>query len=289
MFMWLLAIRISLLLLATACLTHGQLTLRDTPFLAKRFGGGIPGPESIPNLWQWFKPETLVSSNNGDLVGLWLDSSGNNWPATQAIATNRPYYTNIALGGLGGLYFDGELDNFTLVNPGVWSNMFRNVPGGTLIAVHSRQAMSGEFVVVWISQGDIGPIQRAALSRGPTTANPQLIATGSRLDAEAQEAVIVTGALTNTWYYMLGDFVYSDADLFLYTNNALAGSNTDFRTPGNTSDTPSLLATMGYYVVNQTFKGWIAEVIIYSRSLTAAEKATLNTYMTNKYGAYSTW
>ena len=68
---------------------------------------GAFAPTDISGCVLWLKADA-ITSNDGDFVSSWIDSSGSNNPATQATAANQPTFRTNAIGGKPVVRFDGN-------------------------------------------------------------------------------------------------------------------------------------------------------------------------------------
>jgi hypothetical protein len=87
---------------------------------------------------------------------------------------------------------------------------------------------------------------------------------GRRLQANTFQSVLIT-TFNNTFHSLITRFHYSNSDLFVYENNSLVGSKTDFQTDGVT-DTTTKLFGIGASALNASnpFVGEYSEVILFT-------------------------
>jgi hypothetical protein len=242
-------------------LTSICFALLATVGLAQAPGGVSSG------LTMWLKPDAAGMAPVADGVALsgWNDASGLANHAYQATAASRPqYYSNIfnghaAIRTSSTRFFNAD---FTEINDTNY----------TIITVSKRLAGSGGIV------GLNGATSSTGLSLGYNTSTVMRYtqyANWVNLVVEAYDAgtelpTIVAGQFNET----VGKTAWRIRD---GVNNTRTGTNkTHYFLPGT--------GRIGRGSANNGFTGFIAEVIMYNRTLSALELKQIHTYLSVKYG-----
>jgi len=82
----------------------------------------VPIAIPVDGLNLWLKADVFELLSNGDAVGSWTDSSGNNNHAEQTIGDRQPKYITDALNGLPSIRFDG-IDDYYIINNTVFNGI----------------------------------------------------------------------------------------------------------------------------------------------------------------------
>jgi hypothetical protein len=221
----------------------------------------------------WLRADAGVSLSGG-AVAQWNDFSGNNRHAAQAVAVSRPTLKTAAVGGLPAVRFDGLNDFLTFNLP------VNGLTGLSLFLVASSTQVQNpgttqaeNAALFWNETASWGtvylsPFQSAVHFRFGTT---QI---GNRTiyqrPSSAGSGFTLTEAIKNATVdslFVNGAQVVSQSGKL----PAIAGC----RTLGNIA--------RGYND-NTYFGGDIAEVLIFDRALTAAERISVEFYLLGKYG-----
>lgn len=211
-------------------------------------------PASLSGLQMWLKAEAIAGLNDGDPVAQWNDQSGHNNHATQAVLAMRPAYKVNMVNGKPAVRFDA-VDDWLVFGTQILTGM-------TIFAVarHLDQtsclvgnAVSGlDFLLI-----DTGPLLTLVPSFSP--------------------AVAVVAAI-NSWQLYGGwiDGVNIQASVNLTNSGLVANANS------------ITLNTVGAYALNSTWlmNGEIAEVILYDRACSLAERTQIQNYFNQKYALF---
>ena len=195
----------------------------------------------------WLDSDYFRGTADGVAVGYWQDFSGNSNHASQGNGTLQPlYYTN-AVGGKPVVRFDGADDYMDGPNA--------NLEAQTVFMVLKVEAtapgLSGVFARKGADNQNIRT-QNATTWRAPGNG--------------ANEA---------------GDFCFGGA---AYVNGSGYTHNNQYHILEELSDdTPSLQYRISQTLYSRYFKGDLAEVIIYDRTLTADERREVGRYLMGKY------
>lgn len=240
-------------------------------------------PLSIANCELWLDAAntdsvTLVSS----AVSQWNDLSGNNRHATQGTANNRPTYAD-SVNGKKVLTFDGTNDS--------------------LITGLASATISGYVTMFCVCR----PTSSwTAASNGTSNNKTPLFARNA--DASSSWGMVLQWQTSNTggrlslnyqwrgigFNYSTGPRVSLGALQVLAVR--LSASDSDQRASGSSSQYPATLtsgtggASDRYLTVGEDptqsryWSDYVAEVIVYSRSLAASEVLSVESYLINKWG-----
>jgi hypothetical protein len=235
---------------------------------------GGANPTAIPDLGLWLKADAGVTLVGG-AVDAWADQSGNGRNFSAPGATNRPAYSG-TLNGLPVLTFDGT-DDYLLGNPATL-DVAQNVGGLTIIAV-AKYAPSTAQGLVSISTGLSADTARSAIGVSST----QWSLSGRRLDGNSFASI--SGGSTNANpIVQSGVFRYSAGTAGVFVNSE-SQNDAAFQTAGATSNTASLRFAIGVVVnISSFLQGDLAELIVYRRAITPNERASVESYLRQKWG-----
>ena len=239
-------------------------------------------PRSISNLGLWLDASADSSLTfNATTVSEWRDLSGNGRHMEQGTAVAQPVATTRTQNGRRVLEFQGG--QFMLGNSASL-NVLRDKPGGTVFVVGKldQTGFPQTFIVATISGSDVS--SRAILDM--ELAGNSWRVGGRRLDSDSFGFVRLPGSVDTNSNVLTGVLDYASSDAFLYQNGSLLGSNASFQTDGNTSDTDSNVVSIGATTAGATalLDGFVGEIILYQRALSATERQRLERYLGVKWG-----
>lgn len=230
------------------------------------------GPAIPIDFALWFDAGVGVTLN-GSTVSQWNDQSQNIRDATQATAGSQPAFVSSAVNGLPALLFDGSDDFLTFnFDPNnlthmsiflVANNTSSQIEGGTQA---ERAAIFWNETASW---GTIylSPWQTKIAARiGNGASGSQILHT--------RPASISTG-------FSITSLIKSSSTVSLFTNQVQAAFLGD--APFATANCQAIGNLGRGYNNNTYFAGHIAEVIVYTRSLSAGEKQAVEGYLNTKY------
>jgi hypothetical protein len=242
------------------------------PLMASQSRGSLPS--DIANLGLWLKADAGITLVGGAVDG-WADQSGNGRDFSAPAGTNRPAYTG-TLNGLPVLTFDGTTDYLT----------------GDAESLTLGQAVTGLTMILVVKYAG-ATIQRAfGLSTSAAVDGVRALvgvsATqwqtgGRRLDADS--VVLLSGGTASTATVIQSSLLrYSVATGAVFVNGA-SQVDTTFQTAGNSQNGASLRTIIGGGLNLANFlQGDIAEIIVYQRALSDAERASVERYLSVKWG-----
>ncbi|MCI0585128.1 MAG: FG-GAP-like repeat-containing protein, partial [Chloroflexi bacterium] len=235
-------------------------------------GGGGGGSVPSSGLQLWLKADGGVTQSGG-AVSAWADQSGNGRTAAQSVAASRPTLVSGATGGLPAVQFDGINDHLTFTLP------VNGMTGMTLVLVSACTAdrtgggtNAENAAIFWNETASWGtvylsPFQSNVKFRFGTTQSGNLpsYARPSSIGSAFSTSIAVKSGTTDT-LFVNGVQVLSQGGKL--------GSIAGCRATGNLG--------RGYND-NTFFPGRIAEVLVYNRALSTAERQGIEQYLAGRY------
>lgn len=256
------------------------------PYFAVAGQQGSINPNQIPNLNLWYDASVSTASamltaggiapTNGQAVKSWIDKLGNGRNADQSSSNKQPLWRASQQNGLGSLQFDGSNDAYTL-NPIPWS-----------------LSLSGQTTYVVVKLAAIADQMHVSATN---TGGYSFYINGSSWAIETGGAIAVSGQAANTTNYVymgqIFDGTQTNANITLQNNarvqyryngvqQALTFSANANATTSPTANTLNIAANdagNGGYL-----NGYIGELLIWTRTLTASEILQVETYLSDKWG-----
>jgi hypothetical protein len=217
-------------------------------------------------LWLDASDDSTFSYSSGTSVSQWRDKSGNNFHATQALSANQPSRSTTQ-NSRKTVNFDGTNDTVTIPNFICNSEMSIFVVsncGTTLLIEHSTDTNSNQGFYFYGGGTGMIYITRAT---GSIISNSNWLSGGYSIAS----AVNSTGL-----------------DLLTYKN----GSQQTIITDGRSSLTNTYITNTLYIGSRGANSLWssgpIAEIIIYNRKVSNAERNLIHTYLGQKWGILNT-
>lgn len=213
-------------------------------------------PNSIANLAIWLDADNSGSVQIGTGVAGW----NNRIPAnavnfTQVTANNQPAYQTAQQGGRNAIYFDGTNDSFA---GGNFSSLF---PSAASVVVAFRPDGDTEYTLIRTGNNSSFwqyPTNRTYIG---TFKGTRVNNVATTLPTSGNSIVTITSDSSNYRVYTGATLIHDlAADYSAGTSHAL-----------------------GVNDLGTFYKGWIYEVLYYSRTLTADERAALIWYLSAKW------
>jgi hypothetical protein len=242
-----------------------SLSLRDVAFLRQP----AFSPLSIPDLHAWFDAATGFPGKLGNsTVDTWPDMTGNGHDATQGVPTVRPIYQTGVQNGLPVVQFTGD-DN---IQTGAWSPHLAQP--NTVLCVGRTDNTEGQYAFFWDGHTS-NLVGRNALfvDAGP---NPDVIKMFAGIDTASAPNVTASG-YRGAFHLFTCHFNQASSALRIDGVQVATGDV-------GTQEMDGVL--MGAYLGGgATFlTGYIAELLVYSRTLTSGELADLEAHLMAKWG-----
>jgi hypothetical protein len=256
-------------------------------------------PTDIAGLQCWWDAQTGLTLSGTDVVE-WVDQSGNNFYATQSTVADRPSISSsiAAINSKDAVRFDSSNTEFmSIVDSGGTAKPWLNASldnSYTMFIVTNQVTQTAFHYGVYITQGDTG---KQSVGWGPQTYPDGFISFG--VDNYAAGGIKVSGSTTNdpfttgTWYTSMVSYTNWEDAYF----NAAASSS--YRVNGTTYDSvawgaaPNTPTTanprLGRFIDAGTdahLNALVAELIVYTGSLSVSEIEQVEDYLQTKYGHY---
>lgn len=225
---------------------------------------------TVPQTALWLKPEELAASYlQGQAISLWSDSSGNNRHATQSIVAKQPTYQPSLINGFGVCRFTTDaLDQV---------RQWLALPD---LSALSSGGIGTEIFVVTMIRRFTGGTGNALWTFGSNTALEQFPDTEGIIQEQFGLTVALTTSNPNLTGWLLYNVSSKDLEFFIRLNNAQLF--TSLFTSYAMSATP-YLGRHGTTDANNFFDGDIAELMMFDRVLTTAERANVVQYLSDKF------
>jgi len=220
----------------------------------------LPMPTSGLHLWlradaDVYNGATLLTSTG--LASQWRDQSGNGRTASMATTTRQPTFVPGALNGRPVIRFSGAQS----MNLNVFSQ-----PTLFSVFVVGKNSLTSESFSMILGPGGNSPNNQLRWNNG-----------SQALFVTQNAGTIVTSPIGNTRVYHALSARYDGSTMTFYRDgNAM--SSTNF-----TTTAPWTIASVGSWYSTYYMTGDLAEVIIYDRALSEAERASVNAYLRSKY------
>lgn len=219
----------------------------------------ISGGTSIPSsgLHLWLRADAGIVPASGSQIFQWQDQSGNGRNATMATVSRQPSLVGSAINGRPVVRFFGAqsmyLDIFT--QPTTFS-----------VFVAGKNSLASESFSMILGPGGNSPNDQLRWENG-----------SQALFVTQNAQTIITSSIGNTRVYHALSARYDGSTMNFYRDGN-ATSSTSFSTSA-----PWTIASIGSYYSSNFMVGDLAEVILYDRALSEAERASVNSYLRSKY------
>lgn len=241
-----------------------------------------PDPDPIPagfpvqGIRMWYDATEMYRNHTRDyaIVGDWPNKVEGP-SVVQASNSNKPLFRTNQLNGRPVLVFDGTSDYLELTSQ---QTMFDNAPAISMFIVAKYEPSALIEPAMYISLIDSTSTPVASLRKSGTNKYEM---SGKRTSAQGTSTLSSTIDATNAYIIHTGIFDYPNNQWRQYVNNSPQGTLT---APG----IGDILAGSRYVRVGRRsteyFKGAIAEIIIYDRTVTEDERVAITGYLSTKWG-----
>lgn len=237
----------------------------------------LNSPDSVSNLQLWLKADAISGLSDGNPVSMWPDSSGNAQHISQVTASAKPVYKINILNGKPVVRFDG-VDDFLSKDSG-----FSAFSGGAaytaFIVYKITNSANDQFS--WNIPSEVNQGSRLQQSAGVLYSTP---VNGN--------SAYGSYAFTNTSSFHIFCDIYDGskptaATKLRHFKNGTQQSLTFFGTmPSGLGASSSFRLGMRSDGGTSPFGGDIAEVLLYNKALSEAERLIVESYLNNKYAVY---
>ena len=244
--------------------------------------GIVFSPARYSGMVLWLDGSSFVGEDPGTAVEEWPDVSGKEYNATKRNGTPTivfPFENDEGTDfSLPAVRFNGST-NFELTDEA--ASIASDVSGITVFVARQTNVTNRSMVYTSIST-NVGFVNQRA-STLMRVGNIFALA-GRRLDSDPYTVLDFGTVGTTAWHLHTSIINYAAAEGSIFVDGTHEGTG-NFLTSGNTSDTDSLRSTIGSQSDDAFyFTGDIAEIIIYNRALSDAERSAVDNYLMSKYG-----
>ena len=266
---------------------HGQLVLGNA--VLSQYARSAPSGEWTPadlgsKLKLWNRSDD-ISGGNGDPKNVWTNYAlASSW-ATNATASYLPVVTNSSLfGNRNVLWFTSDYLTYTNAGEPVLATSSAMSNCSIVVVFASDDSALGR-TPFFISKGNASASSRCYVVLDTTTDGFK--GGGRILDADSFEATSSASALPATIPFIgQADFIFTDGDVVLYTNNIVAVNDTSWHdaSAGMSQTNSSLNFTIGCAWNTEFLAGQVGEILFVVPQLTPPERTNTYTYLKNKFG-----
>jgi hypothetical protein len=213
-------------------------------------------PATLSGLVGWWDAADNATITIATNVSEWRSKVGK-FKAVQATANNQPLYQAAQQNGRNAVYFDGVNDSMSI---GDMSSLF---PTAASVVVAYRPDSDTEYSAIMTTSNTDFWVYGAGTSYIGTFKGTRLNGVASTLPTSGNAIVAVTSDSSNYRVYLNNAIAHDVAADFL------AGANHLFAAGASGGS---------------VMKGWMYEVVYYSRTLSTAELRAISSYMSAKWG-----
>lgn len=212
-------------------------------------------PKELSGLRLWLDASTIDRAN-GASIASWTDYSGNSFDATQGTTSYQPTVQNDYQNSKNVLYFDTAEDQY----------------------YNSDLPISNPSTVFVVAKALTNATDSYLLSAGNNTTNGMKVSTSGGSASILNSATLTDSAYT---YGSMDIFtgIYNETASYIYVNGTYKATGTT-----GTGTATSMLIGKQYGATTTTWHGYIAEVVVYNRTLTWDEQLLVEDYLAEKWG-----
>lgn len=262
-------------------------------------GGNVTSPQTVGGLALWLDAAQIVGLSNGDPVATWADESGNSYDAVQATTVNKPAYETNVQNGKPGVLFDPSVTPRWLNSPtGV--GLLKNVPGATVLVAFKSLSQSTNLTL-FSATNNAGDKIRAMLSQGTETmlawifqaafSDASDASSGGTQWSNELQLPAVTAPAVGASAVLCGVVDNIGSNISLEGSTVIGISTVNnisifSEAPSNFANTNSAAMLIGALLNDGTapMNGYLFEMLVYPRALSAPERNTLLAYLSTKWG-----
>ncbi len=239
-------------------------------------------PTDLSGLEAWYKSGVGVTLNGGD-VSQWDDSSGNGRNLTQGTAANQPLYnaTDAAWNGLASISFNGTSDS--LFANAVAVPMFQGTDKAYTIVTAVKRGAGGTYRFMMGSNDVAGGGTAQTVLAQMWNSVSEYVA--YKRDSASSSVVSEIGTANGNAVIIRWQSSGTLAEV--YVNGTSAGTSANDVGALTVQD---VFCIGGFPTGTTTAGTWwlgdIAEVVMYSRLLTAGEQLQIEAYFKTKFATY---
>ena len=227
----------------------------------------------------WYKADAIVGYVTGADLTTWIDSSGNGYDISQAVAAAKPHYTTGVVNGLPAVLFDGTNDILSTAVATVNSILGSSGRGTVYMMTYPTTAAGAHDHLIWASAVAAGGTRCTTIEDGAAAAVFHAYNYDGTTDDAAIATVLSAWRATCWTRYLGATYVYAGESSFGFDN----GHMTEVAS-GATTDLAELLNVGGHTGLGDYFKGYIAEILFFRECHTQPERRHVHSYLAAKYG-----
>lgn len=222
-----------------------------------------PIPLQITDSRLWLNNDLATMTVNGsNRVSQWRDSSGNLNHFSQGTGANQPLFVSNGINGQNGVKWSNSSNEWLDCTFGSVINQKY-----TIITVWNLDASSNQtYPYVYDRNGAIGD-------------RIQLYWFGNNIRI-GSPTVVTAYAKTRPFNLMSSEVCYDNTTSKVYQNGVLQATVNS----GSSALTSLRLGHLNSIDALSRLSGYICEVIVYAKELSAGERTLINTYLSTKYG-----
>lgn len=232
---------------------------------------GLAGSVISPGPTIWYRADN-GPIKSGTSVTQWNDVSGNSYNATQSTGAQQPTFNSTGIGGSKpSITFDGTADNMA-----VPSGLADFTQGASVFVVTKPSSLSAGKR--FFDFGNGGSNNNIWLQESGTSGAGFYVLTGS----SSKKVEVSTGALSTSVTQVLSAVHNGTGTGTLYSNGVQLAQDATMGTIPNVSRTQNFLGKANGSA--NWFAGDIAEMIVYNKGLSLAQRAAVEGYLYQRYG-----
>ena len=250
---------------------------------------------SIPtlNLELWLNAGKINGLSNGDSISLWEDKSGNGRNATQSASSYQPLYKTNIKNGKPAVYFDGTNDYLSISGSSSSLKFLHSDKSTIFLVAQAGFSADPNITMAFMdssggSWGNIGysvsytDVSAYSYNNRFTLEVANSIST-NRVDWQYQDNVLTPNSMHII--KVVGDMTNSTAanrSSIEIDGMALTSLNSQAGAPSTSNSSYDIVIGTSANLFAYLY-GYICELIIYSRNLSANEISKVETYLSSKY------
>jgi hypothetical protein len=242
------------------------------PRLLRPLASGF-NPASISGIANWWDANDAATLTfNSGAVETWTSKAGLKTAASQSTANNRPVTTTV--NGKTALSFDGSNDGLNFTGTSRTDETWIIAAAQTADQSGQRQMLSDGSAGTGISATRGASVKLFEVSFGGFTEGTNRLRVQY---AATASAFMGPGVFTCVRSAAAGGFAFVDGT---QRTSTVGGTFSSFTT--SNADT---MARIGYYSSSLfQWQGWIGEILLYDRALSASERLKVERYLGKKWG-----
>jgi fibronectin type 3 domain-containing protein len=221
----------------------------------------------LPSLW--LCADRGVLCNAAGQVSIWTDESGHANSASQASLASQPDLASAAVNGLPAVQFDGVASVLSI------PNFLASAGGGEALVVLKANPLAGAINSLWEMGGAGGGIKEYPAANGAIQ------------DDFGNSGVHDLNPVQSLTQFHVYDVASEPNDWDAWINGVWTCHSDNNSVSFADASTIGAATYYGYsvwgYVASGYFSGDIAEIMIFTNELTAAQRQALTAYLNNKY------